>query len=45
MSSSAEFNPEFAVPVMAFEYPDLAAFSASGAAASHSLGARFADGN
>jgi flagellar assembly protein FliH len=45
MSSSTEFNSEFTVPVMAFEYPDLAGFPTSGTAASHPLGTRFADGN
>jgi flagellar assembly protein FliH len=45
MSSSAESNSEFAVPVTAFEYPDLAGFSASGAGASRPPGTRFADGN
>jgi flagellar assembly protein FliH len=45
MSSSAESNPAFAVPVMALEYRDLAAFSASGTAAGRPLGTRFADGN
>ena len=43
MSSSAESNPAFAVPVMALEYRDLAAFSALGNAAGRPLGTRFAD--
>jgi flagellar assembly protein FliH len=45
MSSSAEINPAFAVPIMALEYRDLGTFSASGSAASRPLGTRFADGS
>ena len=44
MSSSAETNPAFAVPIMALEYRDLGVLSASGSTASRPLGTRFADG-
>jgi flagellar assembly protein FliH len=43
MSSSAEFNPALAVPVMALEYRDLGAFPASGSAAGRPHGTRFTD--
>ena len=45
MSSSAESSAAFAVGVMALEYRDLAAFSASGTATGRPHGTRFADGN